>query len=254
MAIDFGRISALLWDIDNTWYPYPDGFEEECHARSARIAVELMPDLSYEEALEIARRSYELHRNDREIFVREHGVDAATFSEKAHFNIDTSCIKFCEETAAAMQQSDLLHGVLTAATKAWAQKILGLLGVLEHFIEDHILGTHEVNHHAKHESEVPFRAALEAMGKEPHEVAMVEDTPQNLIHPKAMGMHTILITYGKPHPEYEWVDDEFETPLDLLRAFNSRSRREPAPQAEAANANSPPPSAPKRVRRGLAQS
>lgn len=120
------------------------------------------------------------------------------------------------------------HTILTHGSTDWAGRVLDARGIRKHFRPEHIVGTEQLNFARKHQSAAPFEHMLALTGHDAGDALMVEDTAANLKHPKAMGMQTVFISYGKGDGD-GYADHVFDTAQDFLQAYCKQHRRSRQP-------------------------
>lgn len=218
------RIKAIIWDLDGTLYRFNAAFIGSCNVSAARVAAALCPDMTYEAALEIARKSEEATGFSLYSFLFEHGMAFGDVHAPFHNGIDEYTIEKCLDTAAALRMLGRPHAIVTHGTRIWARRVLTHLSIGDLFDETHVFPLEDFAYVTKSKSPVAFEAALSLLGSAPHETLVVEDTDHNLITAKALGCHTVLVhNDGKHHEKPAYVDYMFSTTLDLVTALRTRT-------------------------------
>lgn len=212
-------IKAIIWDLDNTLYPFNDDFMQACNIGAAKAAQEMGADIEFNEARRIAAEGFKKYGVGYQVFVEQFGFDAHEFQTRHLANIDISDIVSCDILPNVIRNIPVKHAVLTHGSKSWSDRILTKLGIRDVF-GNNLFGQEDVNYNKKNDGPEPFEIVLSALGLEPHETVMAEDSPQNLVYAKKLGMTTVLITQGSDKTS-EYADYTYEKAVDFLKDFNN---------------------------------
>lgn len=210
-------IRGIIWDLDNTLYRHERALAEAGELAAARTAIEMGMDIPLTEALSIARESYARHKAHPALFILAHGLNLRDFHSRFHTHLDEK--QFVSRTwhMQDLMDNNIRNLLLTHATKDWAMRVLTHLHIKEHFPDSHILGLEDVDYTFKHASADPFHRALGLLDCLANEVAVVEDSPDNLRHPHDLGMTTVFIHHGKALPDLpSHIQYQYSSPVELL--------------------------------------
>jgi putative hydrolase of the HAD superfamily len=225
-------MEGFIFDLDHTLYSLAFANEGMFVRASIEASLEaaLLRGIAFEreEAERLLRRAPEWDRADMQTLIRERGFDEELlfeiFNRHAFGNVSPAIAQGRDpRLAAALAPYKGRAVIVTHASRYWAERAVELLGLQDIFPPGRILALDDpaIAFRGKHQSEVPFREALKILGLPPESVAMVEDTSKNLVIPHAMGITTVLLTWGKPvapadHPH---VDRFHDTAVDFLRSL-----------------------------------
>lgn len=210
------HIKGLIWDLDNTLYRFDKAFEKACNIAAARTVQTLLPNVSYEEALEAAEKSYAEHGYSGKILVEQYGITYSDYHYLYHDTIDESILEKNEAILMALSEIDLPHVLITHSSRRWAERTIKHLGMEAFFPTNRIIPLEDTNFEGKAYSSAPFIKGLELLNLPPEKVMVVEDTAKNLIRPKEMGMTTVLIHHGNAPVESSHIDYAYPDTLEFL--------------------------------------
>ncbi len=214
---DLSHIRGVIWDLDGTLYRYNDYFKEACNIACAQTVLELGLDMSYEEALEIARRSERQNGNSFKIFSR-YGIRYEDYHHPFHEKIDHVILEKNTDLKNSLAQVRRPMTILTNASREWAMRTLAHLDLLSVFADDKILALEDVSFKAKANHTEGFDLALLRMGVSAQHALMVEDLSRNLVVAKNMGMTTALVHHdGVSQEKEDHVDYMFKDTIDILK-------------------------------------
>jgi FMN phosphatase YigB (HAD superfamily) len=216
-------IKTIIWDLDNTLYKYSDTQIQRWHEGVVRFMQSKGVDMELEEAMALAHKGWEDHRDSNHYFIKNYGID----SQEAHIGmfqyIDQNMIDPCVETPSRMEfMRNHHHVILTYATKEWAHRILDHTGLKEFFHPDFILGAEDYNFEDKSHSSRGIMTALDKIGGNGNEVMFVEDTLPNLKPAKEdAGVYTTYLHHNRPtnDNEMDFVDLTVQDTPELLKWF-----------------------------------
>lgn len=201
------NLRGIIWDLDNTLYRFEDDFEQACHIAAARAALKGGVAMTYEEAHAISLQSYDRYGHSYRLFIEQHGLTMTQLHYDFHTFIDEKLINRSLELAALFSASRHGHVLVTHASAEWAARALSHIGLKKYFPDDRIIAAEAVDFARKSESRIPFERALSTLDLPADQVAVVEDIAENLRIPRAMGMTTALVHYGRPpQPLPEFID------------------------------------------------
>lgn len=179
----------IIFDLDDTLYARENGLMGEVGRRIQTWLCENM-ELTWEEAVVLRRKYFHQYGTTLGGLIVEHDVDAHNYLVYVHDIPLEEYIGHNPALDAMLADIPLRRVVYTNATAEYAWRVLGVLGVTEHF-ED-VVGIEDVGLLNKPYQEAYERVLvrLDAWGPE---CIMVEDSARNLNPAKALGMTTVLV-------------------------------------------------------------
>ena len=220
---------VLIWDVSGTLYSHDADYYQLDYRTVATVIAELgvMP---FEQALEEAERSKRERGSTYAVFLEKYGVDFAT--------LDT---RFCEKLlgdpafaspwragydAFAKLPASITNVIISHGKDPWIRAVVTKIGLGRFFKPEHIFSASDAELR-KDRSPAIFQRVCEALQVAPRACTMIDDSPENLVYPKQLGMHTVLIDGQNLFPAAsaaktgmpEWVDERYPTILEFLRAL-----------------------------------
>ncbi len=185
------RLSSryLLLDLDNTLYPRDCGLWE---AIGHRISLYMIERLGFRPEEVRERRDNYLHvfGTTLNALRHYHDIDPEEFLAFVHDLPLENYLQSDLDLDAMLGRLPHRKVIFTNADSAHAGRVLARLGISRHFervIDIHALGFVNKPHPKAYE------IALEILSAQPPECVFADDTLQNLIPARAMGMTTILV-------------------------------------------------------------
>ncbi|MDD3370826.1 MAG: HAD hydrolase-like protein [Alphaproteobacteria bacterium] len=214
----FLRTDFVIFDNDGVNYPITSEIVEEYAEAVARAGQEFIPGLSFNEAKGLAWESWSTHHQATYLFVAKYGADPEKIGKLYHKLCDEGIIPVDKKLAERFKAFRFPHAMLTHGTRDWVDRVLAHLGIEGCFDDKQIYTIEDVKFRKKDESSRPFQQVLYREGYQARRTMVVEDTPQNLIHAKEIGMMTVLVKNGRDFdpPKYPWVDFMVESLEDFL--------------------------------------
>ena len=193
----------IIFDLDDTLYARENGLMGEVGRRIQAWLCENM-ELAWEDAVVMRRKYYRQYGTTLGGLIAEHDVDAHDYLVYVHDIPLEEYIGPNPALDAMLAAIPLRHAVYTNATAEYARRVLGVLGVADHF-ED-VIGIDDVGLINKPVQEAYERVLvrLDAWGPE---CIMVEDSARNLNPAKALGMTTVLVD-GVPDWSVDFVVED----------------------------------------------
>ena len=189
------RPSPQHWliDLDDTLYPAESGlFALVARRITARIARTL--DLTEDEARRVQKDYWRRYGTSLRGLVVEHGIDPEAFLADVHdVPVEGVLVPDPALRAALVALPGRLH-VFTNGPHEYVARVLARLGVDDLF--DRRFDIRHAEFIPKPDPH-PYRRALDALGVAGSEVALVDDSPQNLAAGRAFGMWTAWLR--SPH-------------------------------------------------------
>ncbi len=186
---DIMAYKFILFDLDDTLYPRDDGLMGEVGCRIQTWLCDHL-ELSWEEAVVLRRKYYHQYGTTLGGLIEEHDVDAHDYLVYVHDIPLEEYIGPKPALRAMLESIPLRRVIYTNATAEYARRVLGVLGVSDHF-ED-VIGIEDVGLLNKPYQEA-YERVLVRLGAWGRECIMVEDSVRNLNPAKALGMTTVLV-------------------------------------------------------------
>lgn len=211
------HVKGLIWDLDNTLYRFDAAFEKACNIAAARTVQTLLPEITYEEALQTAEESYAEHGYSGRKLVERYGIVYSDYHYLYHDTIDESIIERNEAILMALGDVALPNVLITHSSRGWAQRAVKHLGMDDYFPATRIIALEDSSFESKAYSRAPFIKGLELLNLPPESVLVVEDSVKNLMRPKEMGMTTVLIHHGaETRDAHDHIDFSYPDTLEFL--------------------------------------
>jgi phosphoglycolate phosphatase-like HAD superfamily hydrolase len=245
---DFSKIKMIIWDMDQTLYPYWEDLTDYCHEATAHCALEMGADLSKQDADNLSRISYQMRGTTTKLFNEQFGLDDVQLFRDSHERMIERLIDpqwgdhmqpnpELVELMRKAKQAGIRQVILTNGAQCWAQHIAELLDI-DQFM-DVIMGADNFGLRQKGiDGILPFMSVLaKAQYDDAYDhVLVVEDSLKNMIAPKEYGMKTAWVQWG--HPEYDglgqpdYVDMIFDRPNDVLKKIFDDKLKAPGPVSQ----------------------
>lgn len=243
-----GKARFIIWDMDQTLYPYWQDLAAHFHEATAQCAIEAGAKISKEKAIELSQISYRERGVTTKLFNEHYGIDEVELFRAHHRRMLS---RFMEpnwadkvppnpELERLMMQATI-HGaehlLLTNGSREWAEELADKIGIRKQFRL--IMGADDVGLRQKGQNLVPYLAIL---GRAHYfgdytDVMVVEDTLKNLVQPKEIGMTTAWVQWNNPFADLTappYVDAVFHKPNDVLKTWFAQRNIAvwPAPKGE----------------------
>lgn len=236
MKIPFDkRRNVFIHDFDGVHYcfenhpNYPQ-FYLDCATHA--ITKSLDHPFTNQEIEKIYRESYQNHGAPFMGFLRyaqEQGLDEKEFimaydrlfHEHAISNIYHGApewLRPCNQTRQLFSQLNgyVQHGILSQANiDLWVRPILGVLGTLDYFKPQSMLGFKEVGGHLKASSPVPIQMAMDSFGVSSNRVAFIEDSHRNLKTAKEHYPDICTVLISSQRQDFDYVDVQVGSLLEF---------------------------------------
>lgn len=211
--LDTKKIDTIIWDLDQTLYPYwgevatSFAFYTATSAMS-KIKTNIKP--SMDELTDMAQQSYDDHGITTRVFHEKYNIDELSLYQDHHKRMFRDLLK--PQWADNVPHDDHLIGVfnklqsrekssyiLTNGTNEWADEITKLIGIRDTF--EAVRGADDYGLNLKgQEGHQIFKEFLGEFMIKPYKpgdysnVLLVEDSPTNMICPKqTFNMQTALV-------------------------------------------------------------
>jgi putative hydrolase of the HAD superfamily len=184
------KLSAILIDLDDTLYPPECGLLGAGDRRIAEFISRRL-GLDLEEADALRRRLWRAYGTTARGLAVEHGIPAEEMCAEALESMDmASYLRPDPKLAEELRGLGVRLVLFTNSTRAYAEKVLealGLRGVFEAILDIHFLAWEGKP------SPKAFVQAMEFLGLDPSEVAVVDDNPPNLLAARQLGMTAVAV-------------------------------------------------------------
>lgn len=220
------KIRAIYWDLDGTLYRYHPEASYLYGCLVARAARALGATETEKQIIEHHIKVVEAHHYPESL--KNNGeFDRHRYHHLIQDGLDVDImVEEVDGVREAFASSRLPHALITHGSKPWAKRALGKLGLREYFSDEWLFGFEDFDFHGKEASAKAYLQVLNQLGHKPDEVAMIEDSPRNLVHAHAIGMTTILLNHGKPLAELpSHVDAQCFHVAEVLERLEKPARR-----------------------------
>ena len=207
-------ITTILFDLDHTLYEPATGLLAAGDCMITDYLAHRL-ELPREEADELRARLWRQYGTSARGAEIEFGLAQPDFYYESLKDLDPSEHLCHDEPLAAMLEGleAELH-VVTNSASDYAHRVLKALGIDHCFKE--VFGIEALQWCPKPE-DTAYQCVLERLGRDPAEVAMVEDFPWNLVPAKALGMFTVFL--GPEREEADlWLTKLLDLPEKLAEA------------------------------------
>jgi putative hydrolase of the HAD superfamily len=185
---DFRRVSAWVFDLDNTLYPRHTNIYAQVDGR-IHDYVRRTLGLPFDEAQRLQKDYYRRYGTTLRGLMIEHGITPDDFLEYVH-DIDHTPVEPNPALGDAIERLPGRKFILTNGSRRHAEKVAERLGITRHFEDIFDIVWSELMPKPHRETYDRF---LVATGVKPAEAAMFEDLSRNLEVPHALGMATVLV-------------------------------------------------------------
>jgi len=199
---DFRRVTAWVFDLDNTLYPRHTNIYMQVDRR-IHDYVQRTLGLPFEEAQRLQKDYYRRYGTTLRGLMIEHGVTPDDFLEYVH-DIDHSSVEANPTLGDAIARLPGRKFILTNGSRRHAEKVAERLGITHHFEDIFDIVWSELVPKPHRETYDRFLAAT---GVKPEQAAMFEDLSRNLEVPHALGMATVLVV---PEGTRAFLTEEWE--------------------------------------------
>ncbi|MEM7033464.1 MAG: pyrimidine 5'-nucleotidase [Chloroflexota bacterium] len=183
------RFEYILFDLDDTLYPYQTGLMDAVLKRIITFMIETL-NIPPDDAHLMRQRYYQQYGTTVRGLVEEQHIDPQPFLDFIH-DIDPK-----EFFGASPPLNHLLtliplpKVIFTNSDRVHSERVLQTLQVRSHFEE--IIDIQTVNYKSKPDP-LAYQRALQILDVPAECCIMVEDSPRNLLPAKDLGMTTILV-------------------------------------------------------------
>lgn len=222
-----GMIGAVLWDLDHTLYQHDKKIVEELDWALARATVANGADIDVQSAFNLSARSFrETGASYTLILERFPELSAPKLHEDFHREMDERhIVPFFGLPALFDRQPEIDHFVLTHSDRHWAERVVDFIGLGVHIPADHIIDFKEMSYNPKSKNYDLIDEMIERTGLQGENIAMVEDTIENLKPAHERGIITIYVHNNGELPDIpsyvDYVAEDANEAMVLLDAINN---------------------------------
>lgn len=197
------HVTDWIFDLDNCLYPAATGLFELIDERMGAYIQRLL-GCDPVEAKRVQKAHFHAHGTTLAGLMKEHQVDPHHFLDEVHA-ISLDRIRPDDRLTRGLARLPGRKLVFTNGDAPYARRILGALGIEQHFEELHDI--HASGLRPKPD-EHGYRLLLDRFAIDPTRAAMIEDMAQNLRPAKMLGMTTIWVDNGSErgnhahHPDF----------------------------------------------------
>jgi putative hydrolase of the HAD superfamily len=182
-------ISTILFDLDNTLYPASSGLMHSVDTRITEYVQNLL-GLEPAEAMTLRRQYFVDYGTTLRGLQHHHAVDVEDYLAYVHDLAIDSFLASDAELDRLLSEIAATKVIFTNAPGDYARRVLAILGIERHFAQ-----VFDIRFHAFMPKPDPgaYQRVLDALGVTGAETVFLEDTPQNLLPARALGIRTILV-------------------------------------------------------------
>lgn len=184
----FKAVEAWIFDLDNTLYPRHSNLFQQIDERIQDYVSRLL-DVDNDNARLIQKDFYRQYGTTLRGLMSEHDVDPDDFLEFVH-DIDHSPVKPDHLLADSIRRLPGRKYIFTNGSRSHAEKVAERLGFTDHFEDIFDIAAANLVPKPRAES---YQRFINRFDVYPANAAMFEDLYRNLVVPKSIGMHTILV-------------------------------------------------------------
>ena len=189
---DFAKITAWVFDLDNTLYPPDYNIAALIDVRITQFIVCHLK-LSRKEAFELQKTYWRKYGLTLIGLMKKHRINANDYLEFTH-DIDIDHIKPNPALQNALARLAGAKYIFTDSTRQYAEKITHQLGIAHHF--NGIFDICDADYTPKPAKQI-YEKMLTRFGLMPQQVAFFEDIARNLAPAHALGMRTIWLRWPR---------------------------------------------------------
>lgn len=185
-------MDVLIFDLDNTLYPAEKQLFGLIDVRINRYMTEIV-GIPAAEVDALRREYWRLYGVTLQGLIRHHGVDAEDYLHYVHDVDVTSRLTADPVLREVLTGLAQRKAVFTNGSVCHAKRVLTALGIADMFEEiyDIRIAAYLPKPYAE-----PYHAVLQGLGAPAERCIMIEDSRENLLTAKKLGMGTILVGDG----------------------------------------------------------
>lgn len=209
----------ILWDLENTLYPFSPAFGAVARQALATTITELDIGMSPAQAWEFAQPTYPLQTIAR--LEKITLLDRHELFLKFHDNLAADFIEPDPLLAQDLQLCQARHALITHSSRKFAARALAKLGISQQFPEELRLTAEDLRGIGKNDAAAPILLALKRLGAQPQQAVLIDDRDDNLKYAKALGLATVLVGNRGEELDAQYCDAFFSTASSFLRHYNA---------------------------------
>lgn len=194
-------IKHIYWDLDGTLYRFHPNASSVCSRSAAKAAVQSGAHEPEDDIFDHYIRVYDPHHLP-ESLKNKADFDRHHFHHLYHDGIDLKqMVEPVAGVTEAFAQANIDHVIVTHSSRPWAKRALKAVGLHHVFTDERIFCLEDMNFSGKGVSPRAYLNIMSQLGHQPHQVAMVEDSANNLVYAHQLGMTTFLLRHDAPTGE-----------------------------------------------------
>ena len=198
----FEHIRDWIFDLDNCLYPASTGLFELIDERMGAY-IERLLGVDSAEARRVQKAHFHQHGTTLAGLMKEHGIDPHDFLEDVHA-IPLDRVQCDARLARLLPRLPGRRFVFTNGDASYARRVLGAIGVHEHFDDLHDI--HASSYRPKPDPH-GYELLCERFGIDPKQALLADDRAQNLAPAKSLGMTTVWVDNGSERGSHAYDED-----------------------------------------------
>ena len=198
----FEHIRDWIFDLDNCLYPASTGLFELIDERMGAY-IERLLGVDSAEARRVQKAHFHQHGTTLAGLMKEHGIDPHDFLEDVHA-IPLDRVQCDARLARLLPRLPGRRFVFTNGDASYARRVLGAIGVHEHFDDLHDI--HASSYRPKPDPH-GYELLCERFGIDPKQALLADDMAQNLAPAKSLGMTTVWVDNGSERGSHAYDED-----------------------------------------------
>ncbi len=214
-------IRYLLFDLDETLYPFSTGLMQKINERMNEFMVKNLG--VPEEEVSAMRQAYwrTYGTTLRGLYVEKH-IDAQAFLNYVHDIALEHYLHADEELDALLGTLQQDKYIFTNAPADYARRVLRVIGIERHFQK--IFDINFIEYESKPAASA-YQKVLAALNARGEECLMIDDAARNLAPAQALGIKTVLLNgrgnlpSNEAQPGVDHVIERIEQLVDILKSW-----------------------------------
>ena len=199
-SLNLDGVVDWIFDLDNTLYPAHCDLGAQLGRRMGEFVAQFL-DLPLDEARAVQKQYFHAHGTTLRGMMLEHDLHPDEYLDYVH-DLDLTGIPIDERLAPALAALPGRKVIYTNATNKHAHRVLGRLGIREHF--EGFFDIVDADYVPK-PNHAPYEVLLDRHDIDPSRTVMVEDIAQNLVPASNLGMVTVWVRGGR---DIELTDEQ----------------------------------------------
>jgi putative hydrolase of the HAD superfamily len=206
-------ISTLLFDLDDTLYPFSSGMGDQVNLRITEYVHRVVGG-SYEEARVLRYQYYHDYGTSLHGLMKLHNIDPDDYLAYVHPEEFDSLVQADPKLAQLLKSFSLNKHVFTNSPIEYARRILANIGIADQVGE--IFDIRRCGLLPKPELQ-SYQLVLDTLQQPAESIVFFEDSAKNLLPAKQLGMTTVLISDEPSSPVADIVAPDIYAALEQLR-------------------------------------